>query len=195
MPKYSIGIDEAGRGPLAGSVFVSAVACLEGLDIKGLLPGVADSKTLSADKRLLIYNQARFLEKKGVLKISRSFSRSRFIDQWGISLAIRSALERSLSRLDISPSNCHVLLDGSLKAPDCYQNQETIIKGDQLIPLISLASIVAKVSRDKQITRLAKKYPRYNLEIHKGYGTLNHRLLIKEFGPSPVHRRSFCRNI
>lgn len=88
-----------------------------------------------------------------------------------------------------------IRLDGSLKAPAEYENQKTIIKGDEKDVFIACASIVAKVSRDALMVRLAKKYSKYKFEIHKGYGTLLHRSLIKKHGLSPLHRRSFCGNI
>jgi ribonuclease HII len=87
-----------------------------------------------------------------------------------------------------------VILDGSLYAPDYFLYQKTIIRGDQTEPLISLASIAAKVTRDRKMVRLSKKYPQYNFHIHKGYGTPAHRKAIKKFGLSEVHRRSFLRS-
>jgi ribonuclease HII len=92
-------------------------------------------------------------------------------------------------------NSLEIRLDGLLKAPPKFKNQKTIIKGDEKDVFIACASIVAKVSRDRLMCQLAKKYPKYSLEIHKGYGTLLHRNLIKKHGLSPLHRKSFCKNL
>jgi ribonuclease HII len=95
----------------------------------------------------------------------------------------------------LKPEKCFILLDGGLKAPVIYKNQRTIIKGDEKERSIAFASIVAKVTRDALMCRLAKKYPKYLFEIHKGYGTKKHRELIKHNGLSVEHRKTFCKNI
>lgn len=87
------------------------------------------------------------------------------------------------------------MLDGGLKAPDIYRNQHTIIEGDENEPLIMLASIIAKVHRDRQMTRLAKKYPEYGFDLHKGYGTKLHKAALKRHGPSEIHRSSYLKKI
>lgn len=112
----------------------------------------------------------------------------------GISKAIKNCLEKSLKKLNVKPHECQVLLDGGLKAPSIYKNQKTIIKGDEKEWAIAFASIVAKVSRDTLMCRLAKKYPKYCFEIHKGYGTKKHCELIRKYGLSGEHRKCFCKN-
>jgi ribonuclease HII len=100
---------------------------------------------------------------------------------------------KKLEKLGVTAHRSKVLLDGSLKAPRRYVNQKTIIRGDDIEPVISLASICAKVLRDRKMTRLAKKYPRYGFEVHKGYGTKAHYKAIKKHGFSQEHRRSFLK--
>ena len=111
----------------------------------------------------------------------------------GLSKSIKNCLKKALAKLKVKPSECLVLLDGGLKAPKKYKNQQTIIRGDEKERAIAFASIVAKVSRDALMCKLAKKYPKYSFEIHKGYGTEKHRKFIKENGLCPEHRRCFCK--
>jgi len=92
-------------------------------------------------------------------------------------------------------SKPRILLDGSLKAPDIYRNQKTIIKGDELEPIISLASIVSKCLRDEKMIKMATKYPEFCFEIHKGYGTAKHLSLIRKYGLSEIHRKTFCTKV
>ena len=115
------------------------------------------------------------------------------IDQKGITHAIRLSIKRCLKRCKVDPRVTRVLLDGSLKAPEEFMYQETIIKGDQKEKVISLASIMAKVTRDQWMKKEALKYPEYGFEIHKGYGTKKHRENIKKKGLSPIHRKSFLK--
>ena len=109
--------------------------------------------------------------------------------------AIRRALAEALSRLEADPKECHVLLDGSLSAPAEYVHQKTIIRGDDSEPVISLASIMAKVTRDRLMKRLSPKYPEYDFHTHKGYGTASHISAIGRCGLSDIHRASFCRGL
>ncbi len=183
--KYIVGIDEAGRGPLAGPVSVGIVAMNE----KDLLKWgrIKDSKQLREEKREEVFKKLKnnkFIVCYGSVKE---------IDSLGITRAIALAIERGLKNLKINV-NSTILLDGSLKAPKEFKNQKTIIKGDEKETIIALASIVAKVSRDRLMKKLSKKYPKYELGIHKGYGTKKHISLIKKFGLSALHRRSFCKN-
>ncbi len=183
--KYVAGIDEAGRGPLAGPVFVGIVL----VDIKDknemkLLNGIKDSKKISAKKReewskILKYN----------FECHSSFVGNEVIDKIGIQKAVLLGVKRVLKKINKTPDV--VLLDGLLKAPATYQ-QKTIIKGDEKIPVISAGSIIAKVSRDKKMARLHKKFPQYGFDRHKGYGTELHYENIKKNGLSSCHRKTFC---
>jgi ribonuclease HII len=118
------------------------------------------------------------------------FESAETIDREGIATAVRRALWRGVNALAPDAALVKVMLDGSLKAPPEYA-QETIINGDELVPLISLASIAAKVSRDRLMLELAKEYPQYGFEKHKGYGTAAHYEALKKYGLSAIHRRSF----
>ena len=192
--RYLIGIDEAGRGPLAGPVAVGAVMIPTDFDWS-ILEGVRDSKKLSEKKREEFYARASELEQSHILRFTVSTSSSHYIDTYGIVPAIKRALAEALSRFAIEPHDCRVLLDGSLKAPAEYINQETIIGGDDTEPVISLASIMAKVTRDRLMKRLSPKYPSYNFHVHKGYGTLAHRRIIATSGLCDLHRRTFCTRL
>ena len=192
--KYFIGIDEAGRGPLAGPVAVGAVMVPLDFDWS-LLEGVRDSKKLSEKKREEFFARAVELQESQTLRFAVSTSSAAYIDTYGIVPAIKRALAEALSRLEAEPKDCRVLLDGSLKAPAEYIRQETIIRGDDTEPCISLASIMAKVTRDRLMKRLSAKYPEYDFHVHKGYGTLAHRSAIQVYGLSEVHRTTFCSRI
>lgn len=194
MKRIIIGIDEAGRGPLAGPVSVCALAILKKLP-KELMGEIKDSKQLSEIKREFLYKKLVGAEKGGYISFAQSFSSAKIIDTKGIVYAIRSAMKRSLGRLKISPTRATVLLDGALKAPAEYTNQKTIIRGDATIRAIALASIVAKVRRDRLLKKFANKFPGYGFEIHKGYGTKAHYKAIKENGVSPIHRLTFLKSV
>lgn len=192
MKKYVIGIDEAGRGPLAGPVSLGTV--LIPSKSRLALKGLKDSKQLSEKQREKWFASILAWQKEGKLKYAVSLIPNSVIDAKGISFAIRSGIAKNLKKLEVDPKSAEVLLDGSLKAPLEYVHQKTIIKGDEKIPVISLASIVAKVTRDRLMKKFGKKYPTYGFEVHKGYGTLLHRKAIKKFGASPIHRKTFLRN-
>ena len=194
MMRYVIGIDEAGRGPLAGPVAVGAVMVPADFDWS-VLEGVRDSKKLSEKKREEFFVRAVELQESQTLHFAVSTSSVAYIDRYGIVPAIKRALAEALSRFKIEPTDCRVLLDGSLSAPAEYVYQETIIGGDDTEPAISLASIMAKVTRDRLMKRLSPKYPEYDFHVHKGYGTLAHRSAIQMYGLSEVHRTTFCSRI
>jgi len=190
---FTIGIDEAGRGPLAGPISVGAFS-VRSKDILKKFKGVKDSKQLSEKQREEWFRKIKSEKAKGKILYAVSFSSAGIIDSKGITHATKAALNRCLKRLenkDFAPLKCKILLDGSLYAPSRYTNQKTIIDGDAKEPIIALASICAKVLRDRKMKRLAKKYPRYGFEMHKGYGTKAHYRAIKKHGISPIHRRSF----
>ena len=213
MPKNSlpgsliIGVDEAGRGALAGPVAVGVVLTARDFSWQQLLPEVDDSKRLTLAKRAEIFSVAKTLKATGVLDFRVALTGARLIDQVGINPAVKLALGRALSRLRLGGRlgersvidlySASVKLDGGLFAPANYQNQQTIIKGDQTEPIIGLASILAKVWRDRYMVRLSavKDYLPYGLATHKGYGTAFHRKAIRQNGLSPEHRHSYCTKI
>ena len=190
----TIGIDEVGRGPIAGPVAVGAFAFLTP-SARKLFPGVKESKQLSEAKREEWFAKIQEIKKLGHIDFAVSFQSEKVVDKKGISFAIRKCLKDALEELKINPNKAKVLLDGGLKAPIEYSNQKTIIKGDVKEKVIALASICAKVSRDRKMRKLAKKYPEYGFDIHKGYGTRFHYQAIKKYGKLPIHRNSFLKNI
>lgn len=191
--KYIVGVDEAGRGPLAGPVTVGLVKVPADFDWE-LVPGVRDSKKISEKKREVIYK--RVLELHVAKKLSyvvKSVSATS-IDSKGIAPAIRRSIDAGIADLECDPADTFIKLDGSLKAPTQFE-QETIIKGDDKEMVIGLASIMAKVTRDRYMVEQDAKYPLYGLAQHKGYGTKAHMAAIAQHGFSPIHRRSYCKNI
>ncbi len=196
--KYIIGVDEVGRGPVAGPVAVGAFVFLTPT-AKKLFHGVKESKQLSEQKREEWFGRIGSAQKVGQVDFQVTFQNQNVIDTKGLSYAIKTALSISLSTLSIfikiKPYQTLVLLDGGLKAPIEYSNQKTIIKGDEKEMVIALASICAKVLRDRKMNRLAKKYPKYGFEDNKGYGTRKHYLAIKKYGLLPQHRKSFLTNL
>ena len=201
--RYLIGIDEAGRGPLAGPVAVGAVLVPVDFDWK-LVEGVRDSKKLSEKKREEIFVRAGELEKSHSLRYAVSTSSAAYIDRYGIVPAIKRALAEALFKVTVTEDGplhakdgprYEILLDGGLHAPPQFSTQKSIIRGDDTEPIISLASIMAKVTRDRLMKRLSPKYPEYDFHVHKGYGTLAHRSAIQMYGLSEVHRTTFCSRI
>lgn len=203
MSQFLIGVDEAGRGPVAGPVAIGVVMVSKGFNIKKAFPGVADSKVLSAKKREEIYKQiqsaSRRSERAGTLRHIVVFASARTIDKVGITKAVRRCVYKGVRTLaplgrpgigNSKAKNVRVLLDGLLHAPPEY-TQQTIIRGDATEPIISLASIAAKVRRDVLMRTAAKKYPEYGFEVHKGYGTKKHYATIHRHGLCAIHRRSF----
>ncbi len=190
MKTWLVGVDEAGRGPLAGPVAVGVVAVPTRLNLVEIFPGLNDSKKLSEAKREEIYKEAQRLARLGVLRYIVGLSSAGYIDTHGITLAVRRKVWSGV-RSVATPEDSFVKLDGLLVAPPEYR-QKTIIKGDALEPVISLASVMAKVRRDRLMKRLAKEYPAWGFEVHKGYGTQRHRDAIGEHGLCELHRRSFC---
>lgn len=196
MKKWLIGIDEAGRGPLAGPVAVGLAKVPAGFDWRQL-PGVTDSKKLTEAKREIIYKEAVRLRREGKLDFKVLMPGAGVIDKQGISKVIRTAIKTGLKRLKSSPANTEARLDGSLKAPVEFTHQKTIIKGDQKEKVIGLASIVAKVTRDRYMVRKAALPPfaPYNFEQHKGYGTKAHITVIRKHGLSELHRQTYCTRL
>lgn len=188
--RYIIGIDEVGRGPLAGPVAVGAIAITPQLLKK--FRTIKESKQLSETKREE-WSAKIFAAAGDELHVAVAMVSAKEIDRIGIAPAIRKALRVALKKLAIDPKDARVLLDGGLYAPDEYTNQETIIRGDASETAIAMASVVAKVKRDTLMIRLAKKYPEYNFSQHKGYGTKAHIQALHAHGLSEIHRKSFCK--
>jgi len=161
--------------------------------LKKIFKGVKDSKKLTAEKREMWLEVINAEKKAERLLYAVSSVSAKTIDNIGIAPSIRKALEESLRKLKIAPARTLVLLDGGLHAPAHYTHQKTIIKGDEKEIIISLASIIAKVHRDRYMTKIAKDFPKYDLDIHKGYGTKKHISTIKKYGSSIIHRKSFLK--
>ncbi len=196
---YVIGIDEVGRGPIAGPVVVVACAVMEWVEILHLFPKgeLRDSKKLSEKNREKIRDELDVLNnEKKVLWGIGEVSASR-IDEIGIASSIKEAMNNALQQLEQNGIllTSKVFLDGSLYAPERYNNQETHIKGDEKFVEISLASIIAKVYRDNLMKEIAKEFPDYGFENHVGYGTKAHYEAIKNKGMTIYHRRSFLKRM
>jgi len=188
-----IGIDEVGRGPIAGPVALCAFRLRTKIKppiVEGRPVPLRDSKKLTREQREAWYRHLLALKKEGKCDFSVSMQSAKKIDTIGISACIRVAITAVLTKLDTKPSEL-ILLDGSLHAPKEFKKQRTIIKGDEKEPAISLASIVAKVMRDRSMYRMAKKYPAYGFETHVGYGTKKHYTAIKNHGVTDLHRRTW----
>ncbi len=176
------GTDEAGRGPLAGPVYAAAVILPMGLVIDGL----NDSKKLTEKKREALFDVIC----KEALSYGIAYATPEEIDELNILNASQLAMRRAVAML--SPTPDMVLVDGNV-AREFPMDTKTVVKGDALSMSIAAASILAKVSRDRVMAELAKEYPQYQLEKHKGYPTPLHMNLVRELGPSPIHRRSFLK--
>ena len=185
-----LGVDEAGRGPLAGPVAVGVVAVPERFIVAREFPGLADSKQMSPLAREKMFRFLKARMRQGDIQFCVRSTSAKRIDAWGLSRAVASATARGIRFLAPEPSGVSVFLDGLLTAPDEY-TQQTIIGGDEAVPIIALASIAAKVVRDRLMTRLGEQFPEYGFEKHKGYGTEAHYRALKKYGPSAIHRRSF----
>ena len=232
--KYIVGIDEVGRGPIAGPVAVCAFMAKDddfllfcsNVDYlkEKKLPKLKDSKKLSKKQREEWFEYLKVAKAEGFCDYSVSFVSSENIDKFGIAKCIQKALNKSLEKvvshnsfnkvasqqfpnfprftpegpyadenfgIPVSLDSLSIFLDGGLHASKEYINQETIIKGDELHPVISMASIMAKVSRDRIMEKYAKVYPEYGFEKHVGYGTKAHYEAIKKHGQTPIHRKTF----
>ncbi|WP_092483897.1 ribonuclease HII [Candidatus Ichthyocystis hellenicum] len=176
------GIDEAGRGPLAGNVFAAAVI----LNTDDVIPGLDDSKKLSEKKREALFS----VIKDQAVAWAVSEATVDEIDKMNILQASLLAMKRAFDK--IRHISCkEIYVDGSC-CPQLASPCSAVVGGDSLIPAVSAASILAKVSRDRYCSDLHQLYPQYNFIQHKGYPTQQHFVLLDKYGPSPVHRRSFA---
>lgn len=184
-PSYSgellAGVDEVGRGPLAGDVVAAAVI----LDPQKPIAGLDDSKALTEKKREALYEE--ICEKAKCWFVARASVAE--IDEINIYHATLLAMTRAVQGLKIQPE--HVLVDGN-KCPDWSYSSEAVVKGDGRVAAISAASILAKVTRDREMVELDKRYPGYGFASHKGYAAAAHLAALQELGPCPIHRRSFA---
>lgn len=178
------GVDEAGRGPLAGPVYAAAVILPQGLAIEGL----NDSKKLSEKKRELLYDEIT----KNAVAWSVAFATEQEIDEINILQATFLAMKRAVEGL--TPKADYALIDGN-RMPPLEIKGETVVKGDSRSMSIAAASILAKVTRDRFMLEVDKLYPQYQFSKHKGYGTKLHYEMLAQHGVSPVHRRSFLKKI
>lgn len=192
---WVVGIDEVGRGPIAGPVTVCAVAMKTSDYKKARWTGLTDSKKLTRPAREKWSMKAHDLQTTGKLRIAIVSQAASAIDKRGISACIKACIKHALVTLDLDPTHTLVLLDGSIKAPMEYSHQKTVIKGDQKHKIISLASVVAKVARDAYMTNMAQKYPGYGWESNMGYGTQTHYQALKKLGFTRLHRKSFLRKV
>ncbi len=178
------GVDEAGRGPLAGDVYAAAVVFREGTVIEG----INDSKKLSEKKRELLYDE--IINSAEAWAVGTATAAE--IDEMNILQATFLAMKRAVDGLSVKPK--FALVDGN-RLPQLGIETECLVKGDGTSASIAAASIIAKVSRDRYMCRLAEEYPEYCFDKHKGYPTKLHYEKIREFGTSPVHRLSFLKKM
>ncbi len=177
------GVDEAGRGPLAGPVFAAAVILPRNQSIEG----VNDSKKLSEKKRELLFDKIR----QEALAYCVASVDEKTIDEINILQATFLAMKNAIEGLDVKPD--YALIDGN-KTPNVDLPMQAVVKGDARSASIAAASILAKVSRDRYMLEMAQLYPQYKFEQHKGYGTKLHYEMLDEYGVSPIHRVSFLKS-
>ena len=196
--QYIIGVDEAGRGPLAGPVMAAAVAIMINDKCEELLNlGVNDSKKLSPKKREEIF---KILTSHPLVLWSVGEASEKEIDEINILqaslLAMRRAVEKLIDKNDrLERENFSVYIDGREVIPNLTANQKSIINGDAKVFSIAAASIIAKVTRDRLMLKYAEKYPQYGFEKHKGYGTKQHYEMIEKHGICRIHRKTFLKKI
>ena len=176
------GVDEAGRGPLAGPVCAAGVILPPHLEI----PGLDDSKKLTDKRRRELFP---IIQEKAIA-YGIGLASHEEIDEINILQATYLAMERALAQLKVKAD--HVLIDGN-RAKDFGIPVTTVVKGDSLSANIAAASILAKVTRDELMENMAQEYPQYQFEVHKGYGTKAHYAALTEHGPSPIHRMTFLK--
>lgn len=183
--KFICGVDEAGRGPLAGPVCAAAVILPENFEIEGL----DDSKKLSEKKRDLLFE--KIIE--NAVSYNVAFGSLEEIEEYNILEATYIAMNRAINGLSVKPD--FALIDGNRAPKGITVPCETVVKGDSKSCSVAAASILAKVTRDRLMLEYDKKYPQYNFAAHKGYGTKAHYEAIKNYGICEIHRKSFLKNV
>ncbi len=192
-----VGVDEVGRGPIAGPVCVGVFIATEKnilKIIKNAPHELKDSKKLTKIQRENWSNYLAQCKKDALCDFSINMQSNLVIDQRGIQHAIRKCVSNNFSKLKIDAKS-RVLCDAGLRPPDVYQNYISIVKGDEREAVIAMASIVAKVHRDQFMTKLGLKYPDYGFEKHMGYGTAGHYKALENKGILPVHRQSYLKKM
>ena len=197
-PLYTIGIDEAGRGALAGPVVVAAVAVPKAFNYRSKdLPKLKDSKQLSSTRRDIWHD---YLKSHPLVLCHTSRVYQKRIDEDNIAKscnkAASAALQKILEKLELEEESLRILLDGNLYLVDERHsdlNTQTIIRGDEKIPSIKMASVIAKVTRDRYMEKLHDRYPEYDFLEHKGYGTQKHLKALKKHGILDIHRLTYLR--
>lgn len=200
--EYIVGVDEAGRGPLAGPVAVG-ISLIRKKDSKKLFSilgknGLNDSKQVKEKDRENLFEILLQLKREQKINWSVALVSAKVISARGISFAIRSAILKSLKHLNAAAIEGQISLemDGALKIPEgSWKKAQIIINGDSIKPSIMIASIVAKVTRDRYMKKVTKKFPLYEFGVHKGYGTKKHRELIKKHGLSTEHRVGWYKGL
>lgn len=180
------GVDEAGRGPLAGPVCAAAVIFPREFNVEEELPGLNDSKKLTDKRRRELFEKIQAC----AVAYGIAYASHEEIDEINILQATFLAMGRAVEQLQVKPEMA--LVDGN-RTPELGIPVRTIVKGDSISASIAAASILAKVSRDDLMVRMAREYPQYGFEVHKGYGTKRHYGALTEFGVSPIHRKTFLR--
>lgn len=195
-----VGVDEVGRGPIAGPVTVGAFAC-ERTCMRGLVAAaekfagcrLKDSKKLSAARRALFAKFVRDAAQRGLCSVKVASKSANDIDTKGIAPCIRMCAATCIRAVAPQPHEADILLDAGLRAPEEYDSQRSIVKGDEKEAVIALASIVAKETRDAYMRKLAKKIPEYGFEKHVGYGTRGHYAALLIHGFHTEHRKTFLK--
>lgn len=201
-----IGIDEAGRGPLVGPLTLAACIIVQPRSMRNLRARLADpqkpnhykdSKMWNEKDRERLHREIKKFEQRGVIDTTHTSLSAQMIDEKGMSYCLKKGVQILLRRLckkyDLSYDSCEVLLDGRLYAPRNFIYQRTITKGDTKEISVAVASLIAKVKRDRYMRKLAMVHPEYGFEKHKGYGTQKHYHAIEKYGVIGEHRRSFLK--
>lgn len=190
-----VGVDEAGRGPLAGPVAVGVIISSP----KGILEivkrspiALKDSKKLTKSQRDIWYKHILLCKEEGFCDFAVAMSSSDYIDKHGIKKAAQKAVDTCFKKLSLH-EKARILLDAGLRPPEKYENYVSMVKGDEREAVIALASIMAKVTRDQYMEKMAKKYPEYAFERNMGYGTARHYRALEAHGESPIHRKTFLK--